>query len=598
MKSTEHFLSILLALWGKHSKGDTISITIKDLTEILYCTPRNVKMILRKLVEEGLIEWRAGAGRGNPSQMTLLRDLGEVADEYFHDLLAKGKMKEAMDLMYQKNLPVPLREKLRRMLDDRFGFRVEQTSSATMDVLRVTMNRRSATLDPAFVSTSAEAFFLQQICDTLVSFDPQTRTYLPALAHSWESTEDGSKWTFFLRKGVRFHHGRPLTSQDVLHTLQRLREVHSPSRWQYEEIERVEIASDHVISFFLRRPNRLFLHFFGSFYMSILPYDTAFSERAIIGTGPFRMVEFTDQVLVLEANDDYFRERALLDRVELWLIPEEVQNDEYHLPNWNDHLHDENDTSGKIEYLMAGCQHVLFNFRKKGIHLHHSFRKAIRLLFDRIALIRDLQENRIAPADSFLPDKSMHESFKETTLEAAKAHILESGYSGETLKLYFLDKKEFTEDAQWLQRRFESIGLSVSLHPFSLADYYSPDVDQEADMLIMCEALEDDIEWGYLRLFQDEASFLHRFFHHEQLEWLDACMRSFVQLPSSEQRAAIIDLIEKRIREEDWLLFGYHMKRIARYHQALNGVSLDSFGWIDFSKCWIKQESGSQKLFF
>lgn len=591
MKSTEYYLTILLSLPEKQGKGKIVSIAIEDLTKSLHCTPRNVQLILRKLVDEGYIEWRAGIGRGNRSQMTLLWDLGEVADEYFHDLLAKDKMKEAMDLLYNKDLPVPLRNKLRGLLDDRFGFQVERMKSSTADVLRVTMNRKSASLDPAFVSTSAEVFFLQQICDTLVIFDPMKKSYLPALAHAWESNEDGSRWTFYLRRGIRFHHGRPLTSKDVLYTLQRLRDVYSPSRWQYEEIEGIEIPSDHVISFYLRQSNRLFLHFFGSFYMSILPHDVEFSEKAIIGTGPFRMAEFTDQVLVLEAYEDYFRERALLDRVELWFMPEDdVPNDRYQLPHWDDANQGENSPSGEIEYLMDGCQLVVFNYRKKGIHHNRFFRKAMRLIFDRLAIIAELKENRIAPAGSFLPDNSKNIDYGKTTIEEAKAHLRKSGYSGETLNLYFLDKKELLDDARWLQRRCEAIGLHISLHPLPLADYYSTDADQEADLLVICESLEDDTEWGYLHLFQDEASFLRRFFNHEQHEWLDGFMRNFVRLPSPEQRARIIDQIERRIRDEDWILFGYHMKKISRYHPALNGVSLDSFGWINFSKLWIKQE--------
>ncbi|WP_134687494.1 SgrR family transcriptional regulator [Brevibacillus migulae] len=589
MKSTEHYLSILLSFPMKQAKGEIVSITIEELTDILYCTPRNVKLIIRKLADEKYIEWRAGVGRGNPSQMTLLKDLDDVADEYFHDLLVKDKIKEAMDLLYHKALPLPLRNKLRGLLDARFGFQVELTSFATTDFLRVTMNRKSNTLDPAFVCTATAAFILQQICDGLVSYDSEKKTYVPALAHSWESNEDGSRWTFYLRKGVRFHHGRPLTSKDVFYTFQRLKDVHSPSRWQYEEIERVEIVSDHVISFYLRQPNRLFLHFFGSFYMSILPHDVAFSERAIIGTGPFRMAESTDQVIVLEAYEDYFQERALLDRVELWLIPEDVPIEQYQLPQGDDIRQDANSTDGEIGYVMDGCQFIVFNFKKKGIHHNRSFRKAMRILFDRLAIIRELKENRIAPADSFLPDKSSHVHFAETTLEEALAYLRESGYSGETLNLFYLEKKDFLVDAQWLQQRCEAVRLYISLHPIPFADYYSPTADQEADMLLICETLEDDVEWGYLRLFQDEASFLHRFFHHEQHGWLDGCFRRFVQLPTSEQRERIIDEVERRIREEDWILFGYHINKVSRYHPALNGVSLDSFGWIDFSKLWIKQ---------
>lgn len=590
MKPSEHYLNILLSLPPDLGKGETVSITTRELTEVLFCTPRNVKLILRKLLEEGYIEWQAGIGRGHSSQLTLLRDLEDVVEENFHGLLAKDKIKEAMDLIYHKSLPIPLCSKLRAQLSARFGFQVEQTKSTIVDVLRVTLDRKPTSLDPAFVTTSTEAFFLQQFCDTLVVFDPKTKTYLPALAHFWESNEDGSRWTFYLRKGVRFHHGRPFTAKDVQFTLQRLETVHSSSRWQYEEIDRVDMVSDHTITFHLKQPNRLFLNFFGSFYMSILPHDTPFSEKALIGTGPFRMAEFTDQVLVLEAFEDFYRERALLDRVELWLIPDNLRNDQYLLPNWEEARQEENRPTTEIESQITGCQLVVFNFRKEGIHQQPSFRMALRLLYNRTAIMGELKGNRRVPASSFLPDKSKHIYEGEGTLKEAEAYLRESGYSGEVLKLYYLDRKDLLEDAQWLQLRCQSIGLNITLHPIPFTDYFSTEADQQADLLLICESLEDDTEWGYLRLFQDESSFLCRLFNHEQRGWLEMCLRRFVQLSSPEARSEVIDQIEQRMRDEDWIMFGYHLNKVSQYHSALKGVSLDSFGWIDFSKLWIKHE--------
>ncbi|KQL52736.1 hypothetical protein AN964_03840 [Heyndrickxia shackletonii] len=587
MISSEQYLSILLSLPTLPKKGETISVTIGELANVLYCTPRNVKLILRKLAEDGFIQWRGGVGRGHPSQMTPLRDFNEVAVGHFQDLLVKDKIKEAMNILYLKDLPLPLRHKLHRFLENRFGFQVERANATTVDVLRVTMRRKPDSLDPAFVSTSTEAFLLQQICDTLLVFNPKEKTFIPGLAHSWESNDDGSQWTFYLRKGVRFHNGKLLTSKDVLYTFQRLQELQSPSRWQYEEVIHVEIPSDFIITFHLRQPNLLFLHFLSSFYMYVLPHDVTFSSSGIIGTGPFRMTEFTNQVLVLEAYEDYFRERALLDRVELWFVPEDIQDDLYQLPDWSGQGEKK---AAEIEYLMDGSQFVVFNFRKKGIHHNRYFRKAMRLIFDRLSIIEELAENRISPANSFLPVKSKQADYERSPIDLAKNYLRESGYSGETLKLYYLDKKEFVDDARWLQQRCEAAGLTITLHPISFDNYYLTNADEEADLLIICESLEDDTEWGYLNLFQNESSFLRRFLSDKQHSWLDELLLQFVQTPSAEERDKIIDKVEQKILDEEWLLFGYHMNKISRYHPALNGVSFDSFGWINFSKLWIRKD--------
>ncbi|CAM5796565.1 hypothetical protein EDM54_00930 [Brevibacillus borstelensis] len=55
------------------------------------------------------------------------------------------------------------------------------------------------------------------------------------------------------------------------------------------------------------------------------------------------------------------------------------------------------------------------------------------------------------------------------------------------------------------------------------------------------------------------------------------------------ERARIIDRIEQLIRDENWLLYGFHKQKEARYHPALKGLSIESFSWVDFSKLWIKR---------
>src|SRR6202008_4591271 len=77
------------------------------------------------------------------------------------------------------------------------------------------------TLDPARISDVYSRSVAQQIFDGLVQFD-QTLTITPALAQFWKASRDGLTWTFMLRRGVKFHHGRELTADDVVFSLTRL----------------------------------------------------------------------------------------------------------------------------------------------------------------------------------------------------------------------------------------------------------------------------------------------------------------------------------------------------------------------------------------
>ncbi len=77
------------------------------------------------------------------------------------------------------------------------------------------------TLDPARISDIYGRSVAQQIFDGLVQFD-HTLTVVPALAQFWRASRDGLTWTFTLRPGVKFHHGRDVTADDVVYSLTRL----------------------------------------------------------------------------------------------------------------------------------------------------------------------------------------------------------------------------------------------------------------------------------------------------------------------------------------------------------------------------------------
>ncbi len=52
--------------------GEQVEITLQEISQILICTPRNSKLIIKKMVEQHLLIWKPGRGRGNRSQLLLL----------------------------------------------------------------------------------------------------------------------------------------------------------------------------------------------------------------------------------------------------------------------------------------------------------------------------------------------------------------------------------------------------------------------------------------------------------------------------------------------------------------------------------------------
>ncbi|MGG4443880.1 SgrR family transcriptional regulator [Brevibacillus fortis] len=586
MKSNEHFMQMLLGL-SEWEKGREQKISIQELSQLLCCTPRNVKLILRKWESEGLLLWKAGVGRGNHSTLTILCDITDFLTSYFQKLLMDGNVREAVELLHHKNLPVGAKRLLQETWDSQFGFIAEENDKRRQEILRIPRERAFSTIDPAFVAVAAESHFIQQICHTLVIFDLATQDFKPQLAYAWESNMDRSAWTFYLRKGVRFHHGRVLTGEDVAYTVQRLIELDSPYRWQVDDIDWIEQRNDGAITFHLHKPNGFFLHLVSCIGMSILPHDVPFSESAIVGTGPFRMIEFTEDRLVLAAFDDYYRERAILDRVEIWRVPgSSASKQRYQLSLAEDEATEEDSKS--LEVQEVGCHYVNFNFRKPGIQHDFDFRQAIKLLIDPVQMIRDLKKETFTPAGSFLPERSQRMQFAAHTIEESAEWLKKSAYQGEPVFLCFSDVKKVREEAEWFQRRCQQIGIRLELKPITKDQFFSCYAEHHAEMAMMGEVLQRDIEMGLIEIYKNKCSMIHRFLDDDRLAIVEERMSEILQLQGSRDRMRALEKMEDTLRDEAWLLFLYHTKRIDHYHPALQGIAVDSFGWIDFSKLWVK----------
>ena len=76
------------------------------------------------------------------------------------------------------------------------------------------------TLDPALNSAIDGANMILFAFDTLLGVDEDLNV-VPALAESWEESEDGMTWTFHLREGLKWSDGTPLTAQDFVYSWQR-----------------------------------------------------------------------------------------------------------------------------------------------------------------------------------------------------------------------------------------------------------------------------------------------------------------------------------------------------------------------------------------
>ncbi len=174
-------------------------------------------------------------------------------------------------------------------------------------------------LDPHIATSAGKREIFFNIFEGLVKADPDGN-FVPALAESYDISEDGTLFTFHLRSGVKFHNGSDFTAADVVYTLDRLRGVDTgtPLLAVFSAIESVTAVDDMTVEVKLSEPNLEYLAYLNT---AIIPHDYAGQDTFPVGTGPYKFKSHVVQEnIVLEKFEDYWGEPAYLDKVTFRII--------------------------------------------------------------------------------------------------------------------------------------------------------------------------------------------------------------------------------------------------------------------------------------
>ena len=168
-------------------------------------------------------------------------------------------------------------------------------------------------LDPAHSQLQTDGQPISMVYEGLVASDPETLEPLPLLAKSWEISDDGLTYTFYLQEGVKWHNGDDFVADDVKYTVERILdpEEGSPITTILSSIESVEVVNDHTVVFHLKEPFAPQLDYLVGTRIQNRKFTEAAggtTPRTMMGTGPFVFKEWIpDQVLRLERNPNYWR---------------------------------------------------------------------------------------------------------------------------------------------------------------------------------------------------------------------------------------------------------------------------------------------------
>ncbi|WP_160051615.1 ABC transporter substrate-binding protein [Nocardiopsis sp. FR26] len=204
--------------------------------------------------------------------------------------------------------------------------------SEPRDILTIAIAQQVDSFNPFTAQLAVTTNILRHVYDSLITVSPETGEPAPALAESWEASDDGLTWTFRLRDDAVFSDGEPLTADDVAWTLTTMMENESAAvaNGNYvSAFESVTAGDDHTVLVELEEPQATMT----ALNVPIVPRHVwepileeegeAFSEYdnedfPTVGSGPFVLTGHDrGRSITLEANPGHWRGGPRFDEVVL-----------------------------------------------------------------------------------------------------------------------------------------------------------------------------------------------------------------------------------------------------------------------------------------
>ena len=364
----------------------------------------------------------------------------------------------------------------------------------------------------------------------LTEFKKGTTEVEPGLAESWDVSEDGTVYTFKLRKGVKFHTSETFTptrdfnADDVIFSFDRQGNAENP--WHqyvagitYEYytsmdmpnlVQSVEKIDDYTVKFTLKQPEAPFLANIAMPFSSIVSKEYADTlEKAgtmedlnnlPIGTGPFKFVAYQkDAVIRYQKNADYWGTAPLIDDLVFAITPDaavrlqKLKANECHLMPYpapadidaikaDSNLTLQEQAGLNVGYLAYNTTMAPFDNPK--------VRKALNMAINKESIVDAVFQGAAVPAKNPIPPTMW--SYNDTIAddaydpEAAKKMLEEEGVKDLSMKIWAMPVQRpympnARRTAELMQEDLSKVGVKVEIISYEWGEYLAKSMEAGRD---------------------------------------------------------------------------------------------------------------------
>ena len=340
--------------------------------------------------------------------------------------------------------------------------------------------------DPAYIAENLDIWNITNIYDQLVRVSADAKVLEPALATSWDISEDGLTYTFHLRQGVVFSDGTPLKASDVKFSLDRARAADCPWGYIFSDIDSVEAPNDATAVVHIKTPTSAFLSVMAMFNASIVSeeYANKVGKDGIatqpMGTGAYMLKEFVSgQYALFEANPNYWETGLPKTKYIKWIsIPDDntrvlqlqsgqIDAAEYIPLNRVSEL--QADPNLKVELFTSTFVYYLVPNYNKELFQDKNVRLALYYATDREALVKLVLYNLGTVANSYMspatPMYAKDVTSPEFNLDKAKQYLSQSSHpNGFDVNLLIVSGDQTDQAlATALKEMWSKIGINVNI---------------------------------------------------------------------------------------------------------------------------------------
>lgn len=487
------------------------------------------------------------------------------------------------------------------------------------------------TLDPARVSDIYSLSVSQQIFDGLVQFD-QTLAIKPALAEFWRASRDGLTWTFNLRKGVQFHHGRVVTANDVIYSLTRILDPSTRSgaaelflgvrgarefrEGRAKTVVGLVALDPHTLQVTLDDALVPFVAVLAVGHAKVVPRDLVEAQGEAfgvqpVGTGPFRFLRWErGKEIVLAANHDYFDGLPKLSRLVYRIFPGDQR----------DAMHDEF-LKGNLEdapvlpradrrALAAGGSHIYvkrpmitvrfygFNTKTKPLN-DRRVRQAILHAIDREAIVQNVYFGQYIFARGILPPGTLGFNPRLTGYpydpQKARELLADAGYPGgrglPAVAIWSSVKRDdIVREHELIKKSLATVGITADAHYLTNWPAFSRMLEEGKLPFFLYAWYADVPEPDYFltKLFHSRSS--RNFFGYSN-PVVDDLLTNARSAGDLQRMVELYRRAEQLILDDAPLIPVFHHTYERLFQHYVRSIEVNGLGdpYIPFRKIWLER---------